>query len=352
MAARYTPQQQFLIAAWYENFKPSVVIVQRKFRREFGVHAQFPSQKTIKRIHKKAIENGLSNVSQVGRPRHSCIEENVEAVKEAFSRSPRKSIRRASVELNLSRSTIHRILQGEKLHPYVLRFLHEISEEDCADRLDFCEEMLQLIDNDQEVVNHLLFTDEANFHLSGEVNRHNCRYWASDNPNFFATVPLHSPKVVVWMGVWSGGLLGPFFHEGTVNGDDYLDMLRDWLLPQLKEIEDFQNGCLIFQQDGAPPHWKRDVREWLDENFPGSWVGRGGPIHWPARSPDLTACDYWLWGDLKRRVYATRSVDVDELKGRIIEEAENISAETRLKALMDFPRRLRDCRDNAGGHIE
>ena len=79
----------------------------------------------------------------------------------------------------LPRSTIHRILQGEKLHPYVLRFLHEISEEDCADRLDFCEEMLQLIDNDQDVVNHLLFTDEANFHLSGEVNRHNCRYWTT-----------------------------------------------------------------------------------------------------------------------------------------------------------------------------
>ena len=102
MAVRYTPQQQFLIAAWYENFKPSVVIVHRKFRRfrrEFGNHAQFPIQKTIKRIHQKAIENGLSNVSQIGRPRDSCTEENIEAIKEGFSRSPRKSIRRASVEL-------------------------------------------------------------------------------------------------------------------------------------------------------------------------------------------------------------------------------------------------------------
>ena len=80
------------------------------------------------------------------------------------------------------------------------------------------------------------------------------------------------------MGVWSGGLLGPFFHERTVNGSliylpfNYLDMLRNWLLPHLQELEDFQNDSLIFQQDAAPPHWKRDFREWLDENFPGSWA--------------------------------------------------------------------------------
>ena len=113
MAVRYTPQQQFLIAAWYENFKPSVVIVQRKLCREFGVHAQFSSQKTIKQIHHKVIENGLSNVSQVSCPCHSHTEKNVEAIKEAFSSSPRKSISRASVLLNLSRSTIYRVLQGE-----------------------------------------------------------------------------------------------------------------------------------------------------------------------------------------------------------------------------------------------
>jgi hypothetical protein len=26
----------------------------------------------------------------------------------------------------------------------------------------------------------------------------------------------------------------------------------------------------------------------LDETFPGRWVGRGGPTAWPPRSPDLT----------------------------------------------------------------
>jgi hypothetical protein len=31
----------------------------------------------------------------------------------------------------------------------------------------------------------------------------------------------------------------------------------------------------------ALPHLHRDVTTFLDETFPGRWVGRGGPTAWP-----------------------------------------------------------------------
>jgi hypothetical protein len=31
----------------------------------------------------------------------------------------------------------------------------------------------------------------------------------------------------------------------------------------------------------------RNVQEILDNQYPQRWIGRGGPHHWPARSPDL-----------------------------------------------------------------
>jgi hypothetical protein len=37
----------------------------------------------------------------------------------------------------------------------------------------------------------------------------------------------------------------------TVTGIVYLDMLQQFLIPQLDEDE--QEGCIHFQQDGAPP---------------------------------------------------------------------------------------------------
>ncbi|KAJ4433250.1 hypothetical protein ANN_15509 [Periplaneta americana] len=35
------------------------------------------------------------------------------------------------------------------------------------------------------------------------------------------------------------------------------------------------------------------------------WMGRGGTIAWPARSPDLAPLDYFLWGHMKRLIYET-----------------------------------------------
>jgi len=39
--------------------------------------------------------------------------------------------------------------------------------------------------------------------------------------------------------------------------------------------EEFQ-PCIIFQQDGAPPHWGLHFRRFLDATFPNRWTGRDG----------------------------------------------------------------------------
>ncbi|KAJ4442613.1 hypothetical protein ANN_04202 [Periplaneta americana] len=74
---------------------------------------------------------------------------------------------------------------------------------------------------------------------------------------------------------------------------------------------------LLFQQDGAPPHWALEVRRTLDNTFSARWIGRGGPLAWPPRSPDLTPLDFFLWRFVKDKVYRTRVIDLDDLKARI-----------------------------------
>jgi len=53
---------------------------------------------------------------------------------------------------------------------------------------------------------------------------------------------------------------------------------------------------IIFQQDGAPPHWGSHVCRFLDASFPNRWIGRDGLTAWPPRSPDITPLDFFLWG--------------------------------------------------------
>jgi hypothetical protein len=74
---------------------------------------------------------------------------------------------------------------------------------------------------------------------------------------------------------------------------------------------------VFFQQDGAPPHWSLTVRAFLNQHFPNRWIGRAGPISWPAKSPGITPCDFFLWGYVKDGVYRTPVADINDLKDRI-----------------------------------
>ncbi|KAG8285316.1 hypothetical protein J6590_082730 [Homalodisca vitripennis] len=45
--------------------------------------------------------------------------------------------------------------------------------------------------------------------------------------------------------------------------------------------EDDRERNVFFMQDGAPPHYLTDVRDFLNDRFPGQWIGRDAPIAWP-----------------------------------------------------------------------
>ena len=67
-------------------------------------------------------------------------------------------------------------------------------------------------------------------------------------------------------------------------------MLRCFLFPRLRDY--WQR--MIFQQDGAPPHYANEVRQYLGTKLLGRWMGRVGPISWTSRASYLTSCDYIL----------------------------------------------------------
>jgi len=122
----------------------------------------------------------------------------------------------------------------------------------------------------------------------------------------------------------SNRLIGPFFFEGdSVDGPKYLSMLQEFFIPEVRKMKKMRS--IVFQQDGAPPHFTTDVRRFLDRIFPGRWIGRGGPIRWAPRSPDLTPLDFFLWDYLKSIVYQPPCQDLAELKNRIHHEIESVS---------------------------
>ena len=129
-------------------------------------------------------------------------------------------------------------------------------------------------------------------------------------------------------------------------------MLEHFLFPQLQDEDDFINDHFFFQQDGATAHTAYDTITLLRQHFPGKLISRKGDTQWPARSPDLTPPDFWLWGMLKHSVYSTPIRDLEHLEQRISEEIGAITAEERQSALLSFEARLQKTLDIGGRHIE
>ena len=159
-----------------------------------------------------------------------------------------------------------------------------------------------------------------------------------------------SKGINVWCGLWSSGIVGPVFIEENINQFNYLNVLNDHVFPFFEEeFEEF-----VFQQDGAPAYYANSVRNLLNENLPGRWIGRRGSIEWPPRSPDLSPLDFFVQGMLKNRVYQEKFTTIDQLKSAIEREVSVIDADKDLlcKVCSSVTNRIKECIDANGAHFE
>jgi len=69
-----------------------------------------------------------------------------------------------------------------------------------------------------------------------------------------------------------------------------------------------------------------------------------------ARSPDLSACDFFLWGYLKSKVYIRKPRTVD-LKVSIREEIATVPQEMLVNVMQNFEERLRTRVWQEGRHL-
>jgi hypothetical protein len=77
-------------------------------------------------------------------------------------------------------------------------------------------------------------------------------------------------------------------------------------------------------------------------------ISRGGDIPLPARSPDLSMCDYILWGYLKSKVYVTKPRDIYKLKNAIKEEITATPYNMVTEAMRTLCDRVEQCRGDGG----
>ena len=76
---------------------------------------------------------------------------------------------RASRELKVLQSTESKILcKRLRLHPYKLQLLQKLQPEDKETRHAFCENLQALMENDDDLLAEIIFSDEATFKWKGQ----------------------------------------------------------------------------------------------------------------------------------------------------------------------------------------
>ena len=121
----------------------------------------------------------------------------------AFSAlNPHARSRQLEKKSGISQRSVLRILHQHKFYPYCMLLHQDLYGHDFLKHVNFCNWIHRKMRTDVSFLSHVLFSDEANFANTGNVNRHNMHYWANENPQWMKTVPFQHPSFVnCWCGI-------------------------------------------------------------------------------------------------------------------------------------------------------
>ncbi|KAL4112800.1 hypothetical protein QTP88_016529 [Uroleucon formosanum] len=313
LRSKYSLEERIFLVSAYYRYDADYNTIFTEFEVKFP-NSSVPRRETVYRLIKKFEKHGsVVDAPRSGRPQTAATNENMMYVAQSYVENPAQSTVRVSADLGISRRSTARMMKNLGLKVYRPHLLQVLNEDDPDRRLEFCEWYVIRTEADPEFFRTVLWSDEAIFKLNGRINRHNCVYWALENPNLVLQQELNVPGIMVCGGICAHTIVGPYFFENEkVNGTKYLEMLQN-LKIELAESPVFTGHQMTLQQDGAPAHFS-----------------------------------------VQDRVFARRPRSIEILKAVITEELDVISDD---KALLEricqtVRKRCLACIDEDGGHIE
>ena len=257
--------------------------------------------RTVKRWRKMIRETGSIELStSPGRSRTIRTKEPIKKVKHRVNRKKKVTNRKLAVQLNISRTSVRRILKNDLLlRPYKKIVEPLLTDEHKEKRKKFSNWVRTRFQKEDTI--KILFSNEKLFDIDGIYNSQNDRIWAvsrveADKRGDVKQKRKFSQKVMVWFAVCSKRVsLIVIFDEGTI---DHARYIREVLPVALKYGNDILGTYWTFQQDGAMPHVHHLTQQWCKDSFP-SFIDKD---HWPPNSPDLYPLDYSIWDELAHAV--------------------------------------------------
>lgn len=332
-------------------------------------HAPIPSRQGIRKMVIKfetCFDLATQRAGHSGRKRSGRSDQNIALVKQTLEVEleygpgmMRSSTRRNNI--GISAATFSRIVKKDlKLHPYRLRRNVFLSERAKHLRLHLCN---YLVKQPPLYFKRLIVSDEATFILNGHVfnRKTNVCYssWRKGQPkHFFSESTQRPPKVMVFLLiVGDGQVFGPYFYgqNESINAQSYQKKLEKEVFPDFCKFYGNRHfRRLTFMQDGASPHMAKQTMAYLNSTFGKRLLALKAENgqEWAPSSPDLSALDFSVWAEVKRKVYTVPlPTTIEELKAKITATVKGLSHNYIEKCMLATKSRAQRVIAESGSHI-
>jgi histone-lysine N-methyltransferase SETMAR len=338
-------EQRYVIKFLADEFVKTSVIIDR-LREHYGDGAF--SQSTVYRWVREAKlgRQNLSDIKSVGRPPDEGLRA---AIARRHENDPHLSARQIAKSLNIVHSTVCRCLSHDLgLKCLHLRWVpHTLTAEQKAKRTSYAEVMLRTLVRHESTGFHYLFTGDESWIFYTYHDRTMWVYsWEDVNE---AVRPSHYQKktMVTIFFNGSGQFVVDILPPGTKMNSKYfadniIDVLSGFCYPKGRQPGERK---VMLHFDNAPIHCTGMIAERM-------FLREFKKMDHPPYSPDLSPCDFFLFGYLKgelaKRDYATP----EDLLFEVRCVAAGISSELCRRVFENWIVRLQECIKCGGDYVE
>lgn len=363
-----TLEKTFIVEHYFRSYGngraggPSLSHTALRFQEHF--HKNPPSNAVILSVVEKFRRTGSVLTQRKGfsgRPVTVCTNENHGRVLQQVLQSPKRSLMRASLKLNISNTSMRRMFKNIGGFPYRIQTGQPLNRINKLARVQYCASMLAICYEEPDFLSDVWFTDECHVHLNGYINKQTTRFLGFERPDIVVERPQHSKRVTIWCAVSGRGIVGPYFFEGnngetvTVNRYRYRAIL-DRFVSDLRRFCRARNlplGSQWFQQDGATSHTAVNNIAFLRQTFGNRLISLRTNFPYPAHSPDLTTPDAYVWGMLKENIFREDPPStIVQLKEKITMCIRRMEQPLFIKMVQNLQERYECCLKLNGAHIE
>ena len=201
-------------------------------------------------------------------------------------------------------------------------------------------------------IERVVTSDEAWFYIPGSQGKQEIQHLPKNKKRADADVTVkrsHPKGLMVWSLMCHRGIVGPFFVDAgaKINSDYYIKSILEPALDKVPEL--YPDGEFMWHHDSAPAHVSKKTIEYLTNRC----INFVKKEEWLPCSPDVSPCDYFLWGFTKHRVLKRTDVKtLDDLKAAIIDEFAKVPQDMIVRSMNSFLLRLQEVYNVNGMHVK